>query len=323
MQTIDLSYVDRAEVTILVDNYTDLLLSDTDTVKRLRIPPPAAPMAEHGLSYLVSVYAGGRKHTILMDAGISGSCLNHNAALLANSLGVKFGVVRHSVEDVQCIILSHGHFDHFGGLEHFLRQAGRKIPLIVHSRAFAERRIKLGPDFHMEMPTLSEAPLASGGAVWDKRDTASTLADDLILLTGSVPRITDFETGAPSLEAKQDGQWRQDGFEDDQALAFRLKDRGLVILGGCSHAGIINTVEHIRNVSGEQKVHAVIGGFHLSGAGEALIEPTIEAMRGINPHLLVPTHCTGWKAINAFAAAMPESFVLNSVGTTYLFGGEF
>jgi 7,8-dihydropterin-6-yl-methyl-4-(beta-D-ribofuranosyl)aminobenzene 5'-phosphate synthase len=319
MESIDLSYADRAEITILVENYTDLLLPDTDTVKRLRIPPPAAPMAEHGLSYLVSVYAGGSKHTLLMDAGISGSCLNHNATLLANSLGVKFGVIRHSIEDVQCIVLSHGHFDHFGGLEHFLQQTGGKIPLIVHSGAFVERRLKLGPDLHMEMPALSEARLTSGGAVLDKRDAASTIAEGLILLTGSVPRITAFETGAPSLEAKRDGQWRQDSFEDDQAIAFRLKDLGLVILGGCSHAGIINTIEHIRKVSGEEKVHAVIGGFHLSGAGEALIETTVEAMRGINPHLLVPTHCTGWKAINAFAAALPDRFVLNSVGTTYLF----
>ena len=124
MPPVQLSDIEQAEVTILVDNYTDLLLPDTETIKRLRTPPPDAPRAEHGLAYLVTVYAGGTKHTILMDAGISGDCLTHNAALLARSLAGQFGVVKHRIEDVTEIVLSHGHFDHFGGLNAFLQQAG-------------------------------------------------------------------------------------------------------------------------------------------------------------------------------------------------------
>jgi 7,8-dihydropterin-6-yl-methyl-4-(beta-D-ribofuranosyl)aminobenzene 5'-phosphate synthase len=319
MEKIHLPEVERGEVTILVDNYTDLLVPDTETVKRLRVPPPDAPMAEHGLSYLISVHAGGRRHTILMDAGISGRCLAHNAALLASSLAVQFGLVAHKLEDAQCIVLSHGHFDHFGGLTNFLRQTGRQIPLLMHPDAFAERRIKMG-DFYVDLPKLDETRLSMAGAVVDKRAAASTLADDCILLTGTVPRTIPFEKGNPGLQARHDGQWCTDLFEDDQAIAFRLKDRGLVVLGGCSHAGIINTVEHIQKISGIEQVHAVLGGFHLSGADDALIEQTVQAMRKIDPSLLVPTHCTGWRAVNAFAAAMPDSFVLNTAGTTYLFG---
>jgi 7,8-dihydropterin-6-yl-methyl-4-(beta-D-ribofuranosyl)aminobenzene 5'-phosphate synthase len=320
MTTIPLLEVQKAEVTILVDNYTDLLLGDTGTVKRLRIPPPDAPLAEHGLAYLVTVFGADGKHTILMDAGISGLCLHHNAALLKSSLSAQFGVVTHSLEDIECVVLSHGHFDHFGGLPQFLNKTGKQVPLLVHPGAFAARRIKLVPEFHMDMPVLKEETLRAGGAMIEKRGQASTFAGGNIVLSGTVARTTSFETGSPVLETQQDGAWRQDPFEDDQAIAFYLKDRGLVVLGGCSHAGIINTIEHFRAITGIERVHAVLGGFHLSGAGEALIEPTLAAMQKIAPDLLVPTHCTGWKAINAFEAAMPEAFVLNTVGTTYLFG---
>lgn len=320
--TIEITQVRKAEVTFLVDNYTDLLLPDSETVKRMRTTPPNAPMAEHGLSYLVTVHTDNGRHTLLMDAGISGTCLNHNAALLPISIAAQFDVVEQRIEDVGAIVLSHGHFDHFGGLDTFLRRQERKMPLVVHPDAFVERRLNLGPGMQVPMPTLSEASLSAAGAVLDKRQAPSTMADGHILVCGQVARTTSFEKGTPSLEAKHGDNWQQDQFVDDQAIAFHLQDRGLVILGGCSHAGIINTIHHIRNVTGIDKVHAVLGGFHLSGAGEDLIAPTVQAMQEIAPQLVVPTHCTGWKAINAFAAAMPEQFVLNTVGTTYLFQGR-
>jgi 7,8-dihydropterin-6-yl-methyl-4-(beta-D-ribofuranosyl)aminobenzene 5'-phosphate synthase len=321
MAQITLPEVDRAQVTILVDNYTDLLLADTDKVKRMRVAPPNAPMAEHGLAYLVTVQAGNARRTIVMDAGISGDCLNHNAALMPLSLAVQFGVVTHTLADVESIVLSHGHFDHFSGLSRFLTGLGKKLPVVLHPEAFVERRIKLGPELYVPMPRLKEEDLTAAGAVLDKRAEPSTVAGGLIAVAGSVARTTDFETGSPGLEAKRNGQWGADSFVDDQAIAFCVKGQGLVVLGGCSHAGIINTVKHFAQVTGTQKIHAVLGGFHLSGPSEALIEPTVQAMRQeIRPNLIVPTHCTGWKAINRFQQAMPEQFVLNTVGTTYLFG---
>lgn len=318
MTRIQLPEVDRAEITVLVDNYSDLLLADSETVKRMRVTPPAAPMAEHGLGYLVTVYTGETRHTIVMDAGISGTCMLHNAALMGQSLPVLMGAVQHKIDDMESVILSHGHFDHFSGLPGFLKQMDKRLPLVVHPDAFVERRIHLGPQMQIPMPTLEEEALTASGAVLDKRAEPSTIAGGQILVTGTVERTTDFETGSPGLEAKRNGQWEPDRFIDDQAIAFLVKKKGLVLLGGCSHAGIINTVKHAVQTTGANRVHAVMGGFHLSGPSEGLIEPTVQAMREIAPVMIVPMHCTGWKAINRFAEAMPEQFVLNTVGTTYL-----
>jgi 7,8-dihydropterin-6-yl-methyl-4-(beta-D-ribofuranosyl)aminobenzene 5'-phosphate synthase len=131
-----------------------------------------------------------------------------------------------------------------------------------------------------------------------------------------------FEKGMPGAEAKIGGKWVVDPFHDDQGVIVSVKNKGLVVFGGCSHAGIINTVEYAKKITGIEKVHAVLGGFHLTGP---LIDPiiplTIDGMKRISPAYVIPMHCTGWKAINQFAKEMPASFILNTVGTTYVFGG--
>ena len=312
MSELNLREADRLEVTILADNYTDLLLlQNTEVVKRLRVPPPQAPLAEHGLSCLLKVYAGSEEHAVLMDAGISATCLFHNADLLKVDLS-----------QVESVVLSHGHFDHFGGLPQVLNRIPKGIPLVLHPDAFSQRRLNapvIGRP--LDMPTLDEEALKEAGAVLHPTEEASTLASDLVLVSGEVERVTDFEKGFPWAEAKIDGDWVVDPFHDDQGVAVKVKDRGLVVIGGCSHAGIINTVRHFQKVAGTDTVHAVLGGFHLSGPiFEPILGQTIQEMKKIGPAFVVPMHCTGWKAINQFAREMPEQFVLNSVGTTYVFG---
>ncbi len=320
MSNIALKEVDRVEITVLVDNVSDLLLEDSDTIKRLRVLPPNAPLAEPGLSCLITVTEGVESSTVLMDTGISGTCLKHNGEMLASSLGVMTGAVRQRLETVETIVLSHGHFDHFSGLTAYLQEMGKEMTVVVHPGAFVDRRLKVGPDAYVEMPAMVQAEMEAAGAIFDIRSHASTLASDRILVTGEVARTTGFEKGSQGLEACLDGAWVNDPFEDDQGIAMKIKGKGLVIIGGCAHSGIINIVEHVRRITGTGAVHAVIGGFHLGGQSKAVIESTVQAMKAIGPDLIVPMHCTGWQAIQRFASEMPDQFAFNSVGTTYLLG---
>ena len=319
MKEMMLREADKIEIVVLVDNYSDFFLTDSDVVKRLRVVPPTSPLAEPGLSYLIKVYAGSEAHTLLFDTGISGTCLLHNAEIFASSKAVAMGEVGVDFNDIEAAILSHGHFDHFGGLPAFLDQAKKRMPLFLHKGAFVSRRHQLAPELYIDMPGMEEEKLTGAGAELKKIEDASTIASGLVLLSGEVERQTDFEKGMPGMEAWIGDEWIPDPFHDDQGLAVNIKGRGLVVLGGCSHAGIINTVRYLQKVSGIQKVHAILGGFHLAGLNEKLIDPTLHEMKTIDTEYIAPMHCTGWRAINQFSREMPEQFILNSVGTTYIF----
>lgn len=311
MSGLNLQEVDKFEVTVLIDNYTDaLLMQSTDMVKRPMTRPPNFLLAEHGLSCLLKVYKGAEEHVVLMDAGVSATCFFHNARVLNTDLS-----------QVEAVILSHGHFDHFGALVEFLNKAAKGIPVVLHPDAFLQRCLN-NPitGRRAEFPRLDEVALKETGAVLHKVKEASTLLSDLVLISGEVRRVTDFEKGFPWAKAKIDDEWVVDPFHDDQGVAVKVKGKGLVVIGGCSHAGIINTVKHCQAVAETSKVHAVLGGFHLTGPiFEPIISPTIEEMKMIAPDFVMPMHCTGWQAINQFAREMPQQFVLTTVGTTYVF----
>jgi 7,8-dihydropterin-6-yl-methyl-4-(beta-D-ribofuranosyl)aminobenzene 5'-phosphate synthase len=304
-----LKEADKLEITILVDNYTDLLVQGTEVVRRPVISVPDAPLAEHGFSCLVKVTSKSEEHLVIMDAGMTSITLLYNMRIL--------GI---DINKVEAIILSHGHVDHYGGIIAFLDKTRNGLPVVLHPDAFLERRINNPKTGHRPSFKLEECTLEERGAVVCKRQDSSTLASDNILVTGEVERITDFEKGFPYAQAKIAGKWLTDPFLDDQGIAVNVKGKGLVVIGGCSHAGIINTVRYAQKVTGCNKVYAVIGGFHLAGPlFEQIIMPTIEEMKKIGPDTVVPTHCTGWQAMNLFAQEMPDQFVLNTVGTTYVF----
>jgi 7,8-dihydropterin-6-yl-methyl-4-(beta-D-ribofuranosyl)aminobenzene 5'-phosphate synthase len=305
-----LKAADRTEVTVLVDNYADLLVPPSTSVDhRLPFDPCHTLLAEHGLSCLVRVFSGNKEHAILLDAGLSRDCLSHNARQLGLDLAA-----------IEAIVLSHGHFDHTGGLAEVFCSAARQVPLILHPDAFLCRRLNNPPKEPVELPQLDAVALKKAGADILQRKGPSTLAAGHLLVTGEVERTTSFEKGFPGMEAFRDNRWVPDPISDDQALVINVKGKGLVVISGCAHAGIINTIEYAKKLTGIDTVHAVMGGFHLSGPLFApVVQPTIDAMKRISPDYVVPMHCTGWTAVNRFFEEMPGQCILNSVGTTYVF----
>lgn len=301
---------DRVDVTVLVDNYADMLAQpQTPVDKRLSLDPGKSLLAEHGLCCLLKVSARGRTHTILLDAGLTAIPLFYNVQQTGSRL-----------DEVEAVVLSHGHFDHMGGLCDFFRQATHQVPLVLHPDAFLPRRMNYPKKGPVRLPQLDAVVLKKAGADLQQREHASTLAAGHLLVTGEIPRTTAFEKGLPGAEAMIGGKWVPDTIRDDQGLVINVKGKGLVVISGCAHAGIINTVRYAQELTGTGKVYAVLGGLHLNGpAFEPVIKPTLEALREIDPAYIVPMHCTGWNAINRIMAAMPEKCILNTVGTTYVF----
>lgn len=304
--------VDRIEVLTLADNYVDLLLQSDARVQRPPLArsgliPSDTLLAEHGLSLMITLEANRSRRTVLMDAGYSSVAVPHNLEILGITLGA-----------VEAVVLSHGHMDHTGALYPLLDTLPNKVPLVVHPDAFLEPRYLQLPDGRRLLfpQKIDRTELQQHPAILREKKEPSLLCGDHLLVTGEVERITSFERGLPGAMVERNGALEPDPILDDQALVMHLEDRGLVVISGCSHAGIINTILYARSLTGVETIHAVLGGFHLTGPYfEQVIPPTIDALQSMNCALLAPMHCTGWKAIGAFEKAFPEAFVLNSVGS--------
>ena len=145
----------------------------------------------------------------------------------------------------------------------------------------------------------------------------SYLVEGMVLVTGQIHRTTDFEKGFPIHYSEINGTWQSDPLiHDDQALVVNVRDKGLVVLTGCGHAGAINSIRYAQKLSGTDTVYALLGGLHLTGAiFEPIISPTVQELKSIGPRLIMPGHCTGWKATHEFAREFPNEFIQPSVGT--------
>ena len=322
---IALAPVDEITITTLVDNSYDALMGDTGPARRIglgRVPAVAAAqfedgrtspglIAEHGFSALVTTRRGDRTHTLLFDTGVS-----------PDGMATNFERIGLDASAIEAVVLSHGHPDHDGGFPGLIRLRGRGgLPLTVHPLVFSRRRFALLGAPPMELPTLSRAALEAEGFEVIERRQPSLLLDGSVLITGEVDRTTEFERGLPNHEAWRGGRWEPDPLiMDEQALVVHVRGQGLVVLTGCGHAGAVNIARHAMRLTGVNRLHALLGGFHLTGpAFEPVIEPTVSAFREMSPDVLVPAHCTGWKAQHRLAAALPDAFVPNAVGTTFTF----
>jgi 7,8-dihydropterin-6-yl-methyl-4-(beta-D-ribofuranosyl)aminobenzene 5'-phosphate synthase len=168
------------------------------------------------------------------------------------------------------------------------------------------------------MPPPSHQDLDREGWEIIEERGPSILLDGRLLVTGEVERVTSFEKGFPLQHAHIHGEWEPDTWIwDDQAVVCQVKGKGLVVLSSCSHAGAINVIRHALRLTGAESVLAFIGGFHLTGGlFEAIIPRTIDELTAIYPEIIVPGHCTGWRATMEIARRMPEAFIQSSVGTT-------
>lgn len=323
---------DSVSVLVLVENWIDMLLPDVGElgiddhcVTRFGLlehfdSRRLSPQAENGISLLVTARRGRHETRILFDAGLTGTVLEHNLRV--------FDV---APESIDYVVISHGHPDHFGGIHRMLAQRTTAVPVITHHDAELPRIGVLadGRATSVYNADFTAARLESeGGIVVQTRD-----AIDLGLgcyTTGEIPRTNDFEdqtpdfqTGAPgSYLIDRDGARRPDRVIDEQALVIDVRDQGLVILTGCAHAGVINTITQARRVCGDKPIRAVIGGFHLGfpSTPTECVGLTANALRDLDVRSVVPMHCSGLRAHAHFADALDGSYVQPAVGSALHFG---
>jgi 7,8-dihydropterin-6-yl-methyl-4-(beta-D-ribofuranosyl)aminobenzene 5'-phosphate synthase len=314
-------------ITVLVDNRADLLVRSSAAVKYFT---DELLLAEHGFAALVDLRAAGTR--ILWDAG------GTRIALMENLRRLEIDPAT-----ITAMALSHGHFDHTAAVTEVLRAMdlrprskkwepgapmdemrrwaeGRRVPLITHLSAFRERwhlsrdgsrRGPTPPPPRAEWEALgaqvitTEGPYELGPGCWT---------------TGPVPRASFEKSGiSPSMIYRDGDAFHRDTVEEDQAIVINVQDKGLVILAGCAHSGIVNTVNRALELSGVRRVWAIVGGFHLASVTDEELQRTIEALKAFQPALIVPSHCTGFRATWQLAAQMPEAFMPNVVGAKYLF----
>lgn len=261
---------------------------------------PLPLLGEHGFACLVDAPAG----RLLFDTG-RGETLLPNLEIL--------GIDPKSID---AVVLSHGHDDHAGGLLPLLRRIGSR-PVFAHRGIFADRYFVKGEEQRRIGLAASQAELEGAGARFRFEDECTDLAKGL-WFSGSIPRISPIESGDPSLVLKDadSGGWRQDPFDDDAALAIETA-RGLVVLLGCAHAGLINTVEHFSRQPGNHRLHAIIGGTHLGPVGEPQFAATLDYLAELDDVRLGVGHCTGQVRAARLFNRFPGRVYFASVGSVF------
>jgi 7,8-dihydropterin-6-yl-methyl-4-(beta-D-ribofuranosyl)aminobenzene 5'-phosphate synthase len=313
---IHVKEVDKVEVLTLQDNYIDIAAFDSTAVVQRAIPARGKELdisilAEHGYSAVVTLTKGDESRSIIFDFGFS----EHGASFNADALGV-------DLTSVEAMVLSHGHMDHFGGLARLAKRTGKTgIELVLHPAALRKSRyIKIAENRRLNFPPLTRELLDQARVTVVEAEEPGLLLDGSLLFLGEIPRRSEFEKGFPRMFYEDEGEEKWDPIEDDTAIVANVRNRGLVILSGCAHAGIINTTRYAKEVTGVGQLYVVMGGFHLTGQHfESIIAPTIDALKELNPQYVVPSHCTGRKAVMLMEREMPEKFLLNMSGTKMVF----
>lgn len=316
--SVSIPEVEKLTITVITDNYYDCLRWHDRIARRSTIVIPGIALhAEHGLTYFIETTVNGKSSAFMFDFGWDFQGVSRNLQLLDIDL-----------RKLDALGLSHGHLDHWGNLIQLVKvnKARLKpgIPLYVGEEAFARRFVNLPKRYDpvsglTDLGQLNREDLESLKAVNIVEVKEPTQIVPGAYLTGNIERVTEYEKGSPILLVKRGNTMERDYFPGEQSLMFNVKGKGLVVVSSCAHAGIVNTVKHAQKVTGIEKVHAVMGGFHLIGAPPQVIQRTVADIKAIAPDYIVPMHCSGWEAITSFEREMPKQFILSMAGTRYVF----
>lgn len=324
--TSGLAPVERLEIHVLVDNATDSLSSVPKHVetefsylhrKGMRVlSGKCICCASHGLSCLITAHRSGTSHTVLFDSGPEADTFERNVRQLGIDLGA-----------ADAVVLSHGHWDHAGGMLRALDMigAGRKddgLPFYAHPGMFRSRGRQLPDGGVLPMEDVpSVADLTAHGARVVATREPQNLLDGMFYVSGEIPRVTPFEKGLPFHMVKTDTGWEEDPWiVDERWLAVNVAGRGLVVFSACSHAGVVNVLKHARAKYPDIPLYCVLGGFHLSGATEKIIPDTVAALREFGLSYIAAGHCTGWRATAELVKTFGDQVVTpTAVGKRFVF----
>jgi len=302
---------DRCEITIIVDNYVDIFLPSTDMVA-YPVPGKGSRLwAEQGLSMLVEAFEGDRTVRVLYDFGRSPEVMPHNMELL----GVDPG-------QVDYLVLSHGHVDHFCNLAGMLEATPGRSRLVLHPRAYGrERFIRTGESTYAG-PWIIEEELIR---TFEERTVRSAAPTDLgcgVRVSGQIERTVSYEKGMPNaFVATADGMVHDD-IIDDQSIFVELDGCGIIILTGCCHAGLVNTMRAAEKQFPGDRIHAVVGGLHLNNAGEPQLVGTIGELRRRDVQWICAMHCTGYHAGRRLMEGFGGRWIPGTVGAKITFGAQ-
>jgi len=317
-----LNEIDNLEVFVLMDNLSDPFTKSHEGMRwnefqyqfdlRKQTDMCGANLCRacNGLSLLIKIHAKGHTHTLLFDTGPDDGLAVDNAKRMGLDLTA-----------IEGIILSHGHFDHYGGTLSILDAIGKNdLPVYVHPELFMPRAFNRNELIKVSY-NLTAADVAKHGGKVIADKNPITLFNNLALITGEVPRNTSYETGSPAECRLNNGKWVDSAdVIDERCLVFKLKDKGVCVFTGCGHTGVVNATVHAKDLLNLDKVHLVMGGFHLAGSAFTnRISPTIADLKKINPDFIVTGHCTGRFAQSELSHTFADKHIPYGVGTVFRF----